>query len=96
MATVMARRAVTSVGSGRPEASRPSRLSLTLYDLIAAIQDVVGPEDDGLVVATVSHLLGAGRLTGRGTGIRWCPQQRQETGRKRRWQNGGEVAWEGS
>ena len=32
----------------------------TLYDLIAAIQDVVGA-DDTLVVATVRHILGSGR-----------------------------------
>jgi hypothetical protein len=68
MATVIARRAMTSGGRERPGAARSSYLPLTLADLITAIQDVVGPEDDGLVVATVRHLLGAGRLTGRGPG----------------------------
>ena len=58
MATVMDRSAVTTVGRGRPGAARPSRRPITLADLITAIQDVVGPEDDGLVVATVRHLLG--------------------------------------
>jgi hypothetical protein len=70
MATLMARRAVTSLGRGRPEAARPSSLRLTLADLITAIQGVVGPEEDGLVVATVRYLLSSGRLTGRGSGAR--------------------------
>jgi hypothetical protein len=73
MATLMARRTLTSLGRGRPGAARPSFLPPTLADLITAIQDVAGPEDDGLVVATVRHLLGAGRLTGRGTDIRRGP-----------------------
>jgi hypothetical protein len=85
MGTVVARKAVTSVGRGRPVAARPSSLRLTLADLITAIQDVVGPEDDGLVVATVRHLLHSGRLTRRGTGTYQCPPQRQESG-SRTWQ----------
>jgi hypothetical protein len=68
MATVRDRGEVTTVGRGRPGASRPSRRHLTLADLIGAIQDVVGPEADGLVVATMRHLLRSGPLTGRGTG----------------------------
>jgi hypothetical protein len=55
---------VTLVGRGRPGAARPLRRPITLYDLIATIQDVVGPEDDGLVVATVRYFPGTGRLTG--------------------------------
>jgi len=39
----------------------PSRLTTTLYDLIAALQEV-GGADDALVVATVVHLLRSGRL----------------------------------
>ena len=35
----------------------------TLYELIVAIQDLVGPQDDALVVATVVHLLQSQRLT---------------------------------
>jgi hypothetical protein len=62
MATMMDRGAVTTMGRGRPGAARPSRLPITLSDLITAIQDVVGPEDDGLVVAIVRHLLRSGRL----------------------------------
>ena len=48
-------------------AGKPLQLPLTLADLITAVQDVVDPEDDGLVVATVRHLLRAGQLTGRGS-----------------------------
>jgi hypothetical protein len=44
----------------------PSRLTTTLYDLITAIQAVVDPDDDALVVATVVHLLRSGRLTWHG------------------------------
>jgi hypothetical protein len=39
----------------------------TLYNLMAALQDVVGLEDDALIMATVVHLLRFGRLTGLGT-----------------------------
>ena len=38
-------------------------VTTTLYDLIATIQDVVGPGNDRLVVATVVHMLAAGALT---------------------------------
>ena len=37
----------------------------TLYDLVAAVQDIVGAEDDDLVVATVASLLQAGHVTWR-------------------------------
>jgi len=37
-------------------------VTTTLYDLIATIQDVVGPGNDRLVVATVVHMLSAGSL----------------------------------
>jgi hypothetical protein len=57
MATVTAHSAGTPIRRRRLGAARPSRLSVTLADLITAIQDVVGPEDDGLVVATLRHLL---------------------------------------
>jgi hypothetical protein len=72
MATVMDGGAVTPMGRERPGAEKPSRLPITLSDLITAIQDVVGPEEDGLVVATVRHLLRAGRLTGPGPGGAHC------------------------
>lgn len=35
-------------------------VTTTLYDLIATIQDIVGPGNDRLVVATVVHMLSAG------------------------------------
>jgi hypothetical protein len=70
MATVMARRVVIPVGRGSPGVGRPSREPLTLADVIIAVQDVVGPGDDRLVVATVRHLLEAGRLMGREARIR--------------------------
>src|SRR5262245_10193502 len=37
-------------------------VTTTLYDLIATIQDVVGPGNDRLIVATVVHTLSAGSL----------------------------------
>jgi hypothetical protein len=80
MVPVMDRGSVTTVRRGRPGAVRPSRLPITLADLITAIQDVVGPEDDALVVTTVRHLLRSGRLTGLGTGTCRCPLQPEETG----------------
>ena len=39
------------------------RITPTLYELITALQDVVGPDDDPLVVATAVSILRAGRLT---------------------------------
>jgi hypothetical protein len=70
---------MTTVGLGRPGARRPSHLPITLADLITAVQDVVGPADDGLVVVTAWHLLQSGRLSARRTSTRRCPPQRQET-----------------
>jgi hypothetical protein len=66
MATVTDRGVVRTVGRGRSGAASPSRLPTTLYDLIAAIQDVAGPDDE-LVVATVRHLLRSRRLIRRGS-----------------------------
>ena len=37
-------------------------VTTTLYDLIATIQDVVGPDNDRLVVATVVYMLSVGSL----------------------------------
>jgi hypothetical protein len=70
MATAVARKAGTPVDRTRPRAWKPSCPPLTLADLVPAVQDVVGPEDDALVVATVRHLLRSGRLTGHGIEIR--------------------------
>jgi hypothetical protein len=38
-------------------------IKTTLYDLLAAIHDTVGPEDDQLAVAVAVHLLQSGRVT---------------------------------
>jgi hypothetical protein len=62
MATVRDRGAAIPVGRGRPREARPSHRLITLYDLITALQDVVGPADDRLVVATVVHILRSRRL----------------------------------
>jgi hypothetical protein len=47
--------------------SNPTQGSTTvttnLYELIEAVQNEVGPENDELVVATVMYLLRAGRAT---------------------------------
>jgi hypothetical protein len=67
--TALDRGAVTTVGRGRPRGAGPARPPITLSDLITAIQDVVGPEDDDLVVATVRHLLRSRRIAGRGTRV---------------------------
>jgi hypothetical protein len=66
MAPVMARAEVAIGTTGRQRGETPSCRSTTLYDLITALQAVVAPQDDALVVATVVHLLRSGRLTWRG------------------------------
>ena len=40
----------------------PTRVTTTLYDVMATLQSVVGPEDDDLVVALVATWLRSGRL----------------------------------
>jgi hypothetical protein len=72
MAIMRDRGVVTTMRRGRSGAARPVHLPITLADLITAIQDVVGPKDDGLVVATVRHLLRSGGLAGHGAGTRRC------------------------
>ena len=42
---------------------RSTTVTTSLYELIEAVQDQVGSENDELVVATVMHLLRAGRAT---------------------------------
>jgi hypothetical protein len=66
MQTVLIPSKVKRGGTAVHEEATPSRLTTTLYDLITAIQDVVGADDDALVVATLVHLLRCGRLTWRG------------------------------
>jgi hypothetical protein len=79
MATVTASSSVTPVGRCRPGAARSLPRRLTLADLVTAVQDVVGPGDDRLVVATVRHLLRSGWVMGRRTDIRGGPPGCQET-----------------
>jgi hypothetical protein len=52
----------TATTTGVRKAQAPSCITTTLYDLIAAMQTVVGPRQDDLVVATVVHWLRTGRL----------------------------------
>jgi len=40
----------------------PTRVTTTLYDVIAALQTVVEPDEDDLVVAIVADWLRSGRL----------------------------------
>ena len=44
-----------------PDEAR-TRMTTTLYDVLAALQTVVEPEDDDLVVAIVAEWLRSGRL----------------------------------
>ena len=44
-----------------PEAA-PPRVTTTLYDVLAALQTVVEPEEDDVVVAMVAAWLRSGRL----------------------------------
>ena len=43
-------------------AEAPTRVTTTLYDVIAALQTVVEPEGDDLIVAIVAEWLRSGRL----------------------------------
>jgi hypothetical protein len=63
MSTVMAPDTRLTGPIAGQEAARPSRHTTTLYDVIAALQDGVGPEEDTQVVATVVHLLRSEQLT---------------------------------
>lgn len=42
--------------------SLPTLVTTSLYDLMAAMQESVSPEEDGQVVATIMHLFRSGRL----------------------------------
>jgi hypothetical protein len=52
MATVMERSKMAGGVTGGQSEAPPSRRTTPLYAVGTAIQDVVGPEDDTLVVAT--------------------------------------------
>jgi hypothetical protein len=73
MATVMERGEEAPVTTAGLEVATPARLTTTLYDLMAVLQGVVGPEDDMLVVATMVHLLRSGRCTWRGVTTQVAP-----------------------
>ena len=60
MTTIIA--PVETAGIAHAARATPATVTTTLYDLIAAIQDVVGPGNDRLVVATVVHMLSAGSI----------------------------------
>jgi len=45
------------------EADTPATLTTTLYALVAAVQDVVGSNNDTLVVATVQDMLRSNHAT---------------------------------
>ena len=51
------------VEAGQMTTEAPARLTTTLYDVIAALQSVVEPDEDGLVVAVVEHWLRTRRIT---------------------------------
>ena len=55
----------STLQTSRGEDAIPAPITTTLYDLIAALQDVVPPGEDALVVATMVHLLCTGRITWR-------------------------------
>ena len=46
----------------RSTAVAPTRVTTTLYDVMAALQTVVEPEEDDVVVAIVAAWLRSGRL----------------------------------
>jgi hypothetical protein len=48
------------------EADVPTCLTTTLYDLMAALHDVVAPHEDALVVSLVARWLRTGRIMFRG------------------------------
>jgi hypothetical protein len=51
------------VEAGQRAAEAPTRLTTTLYDVITALQSVVEPDEDGLVVAITADWLRSGRIT---------------------------------
>ena len=53
---------VATVATSGGEDTAPATITTTLYDLIAALQEVVEPGEDGLVVATVVSMMRAGRI----------------------------------
>jgi len=64
------------------EAKAPASITTTLYDLIAAIQTMVRPEHDDLVVATMVHLLRTGQITCREETVMSLDGEGLETSRR--------------
>jgi hypothetical protein len=60
---------VEPVATSGGAAAAPATITTTLYDLIAALQEVVHPGEEALVVATVVALLRAGRIRAVARGI---------------------------
>ena len=58
-------RRVETIETSGGEDAAPATITTTLHDLIAALQEVVDPGEEALVVATVVSMLRAGRLTWR-------------------------------
>jgi len=79
MGTVM--EAVEGEGMASPgrKEETSSCITTTLEELLAALQDMMGPENDAQVVATVTHLLRSGRLT--------FPRQARRRRRMRPWEH---------
>jgi hypothetical protein len=73
MATVMERGNEAPMITAGLAVATPARLTTTLYDLMAVVQDVVSLEDDTLVVATVVHLLRCRRCTWHGVTVSVAP-----------------------
>jgi hypothetical protein len=76
MQTVLYPNMVENGATAVHAAATPARRTTTLYNLIAALQEVVGA-DDTLVIATVVHLLRSRQLT-------WVGQTRVPLGPSRR------------
>ena len=58
------------------ETDVPTCLPTTLYDLMAALQDVVAPHEDALVVGLIARWLRTGRITSLGdAAARLCALQ---------------------
>jgi hypothetical protein len=68
MSTAVAPLAIQQVETGGQE-GQGSIIRTTLYELIAALQAVVDPDEDELVVATVVALLRSGRMVWHGDGV---------------------------
>jgi hypothetical protein len=78
------------VATGERGEEKPLCIMTTLYELMAAIQDVVSPDEDALVVATVGHLVRSGRLTWLGTNS--TPQCQSRRPERQTWPCGSQWA----